>query len=207
MWIQTGVTVRKRLSWVVTSVTLTFDLWPWTFAWTLLSSLVKTPENYMMIPWWEHSQKGVTDGWTDGQTDRRTENTICRAAWSQHKIYHCSVLLLQQPASNHCDGIKKKKKTPLNLTYWGRVMHICGSKLTTIDSGAVWSAGCSNDQIGALFYLKTLALVGRNMNPKHATCDNSYTILRVRLYGWLASIKRLTMKNDTRIFFSLKRHS
>ena len=26
MWIQTGVTVRKRLSWVVTSVTLTFDL-------------------------------------------------------------------------------------------------------------------------------------------------------------------------------------
>ena len=33
MWIQTGVTVRKRLSWVVTSVTLTFDLWPWPLAW------------------------------------------------------------------------------------------------------------------------------------------------------------------------------
>ena len=37
MWIQTGVRVRKRLSWVLTSVTLTFDLdllhghhfWPW----------------------------------------------------------------------------------------------------------------------------------------------------------------------------------
>ena len=28
MWIQIGVTVRKRLSWVLTSVTLTFDLWP-----------------------------------------------------------------------------------------------------------------------------------------------------------------------------------
>ena len=27
-----------------------------------------------------------TDGRTDGQTDRRTENTICRAAWSQLKI-------------------------------------------------------------------------------------------------------------------------
>ena len=39
-WIQTGFTVRKRLSWVVTSVTLTFDLWPWPFAWTLLWSLV-----------------------------------------------------------------------------------------------------------------------------------------------------------------------
>ena len=89
MWIQTGVTVRKRLSWVVTSVTLTFDLWPWPFAWTLRWSLVITPENFMMIRWWEHSQKGVTDRRTDrrtdGQTDRQTENTICRAAWSQLK--------------------------------------------------------------------------------------------------------------------------
>ena len=85
MPIQTGVTVRKRLSWVVTSVTLTFDLWPWPFAWTLLLSLVITPENFMMIRWWEHSQKGVTDRRTDGRTDGRTENTICRAAWSQLK--------------------------------------------------------------------------------------------------------------------------
>ena len=66
MWIQTGVTVRKRLSWVSTSVTLTFDLWPWPFAWTSLLSLVITPENCMMILWWEHSQKGVTDRRTDG---------------------------------------------------------------------------------------------------------------------------------------------
>ena len=85
MGIQTGVTVRKRLSWVVTSVTLTFDLWPWPFAWTLLWPLVITPENFMMIRWWEHSQKGVTDRRTDGQTDGQTENTICRAAWSQLK--------------------------------------------------------------------------------------------------------------------------
>ena len=68
-WIQTWVTVRKRLSWVVTYVTLTFDLWPWPFAWTLLWSLVKTPENFMMIRWWEHSQKGVTDRRTDRRTD------------------------------------------------------------------------------------------------------------------------------------------
>ena len=78
MRIQTGVTVRKRLSWVVTSVTLTFDLWPWPFAWTLLWSLVITPENFMMIRWWEHSQKGVTDGQTDGQTDRRTDRQTDR---------------------------------------------------------------------------------------------------------------------------------
>ena len=76
--------------WVVTSVTLTFDLWPWPFAWTLPWSNVITPEKFMMIRWCEHSQKGVTDGQTDrqtdGQTDRRTENTIHRAAWSQLKI-------------------------------------------------------------------------------------------------------------------------
>ena len=80
MWIQTGVTVRKRWSWVVTSVTLTFDLWPWPFAWTSLLSLVITPENFMMVGWWEHSQKGVTDRRTnrrtDGQTDGRTEPFI-----------------------------------------------------------------------------------------------------------------------------------
>ena len=91
MWIQTGVTVRKRLSWVVTSVTLTFDLWPWRFAWTLPWSVVITPENIVMIRWWENSQKGVTDRQTDRQTDRRTdgqtENTIHRAAWSQLKIW------------------------------------------------------------------------------------------------------------------------
>ena len=73
MWIQTGVTVRKRLSWVLTSVTLTFDLWPWPFAWTSLLSLVITPENFMMIRWWEHGEKGVTDGRTDRQTDRQTD--------------------------------------------------------------------------------------------------------------------------------------
>ena len=81
LWIQTGVTVQKWLSWVLTSVTLTFDLWPWPFAWTSLLSLVITPENFMMIRWWEHSQKGVTDRQTDGRTDW----TIHRAAWSQLK--------------------------------------------------------------------------------------------------------------------------
>ena len=89
MWIQTGVTVRKRLNWVLTSVTLTFDLWPWPFAWTLLLSLVITPENFMMIQWWEHGEKGVTDGQTDGRTDgwtdRQTDWTSHIAAWSQLK--------------------------------------------------------------------------------------------------------------------------
>ena len=65
MWIQTGFMVQKWLSCVLTSVTLTFDLWPWPFAWTSLLSLVITPENFMMIWWWKHSQNGVTDRRTD----------------------------------------------------------------------------------------------------------------------------------------------
>ena len=71
MWIQTGVTVRKRLSCVATFVTLTFDLWPWPFAWTSNLSLVITLENFRMIRWQEHCQKGVTDGRTDRQRDGR----------------------------------------------------------------------------------------------------------------------------------------
>ena len=115
MWIQTGVTVRKRLSWVVTSVTLTFDLWPWPFAWTLLWSVVITPENFMTIRWWEHSQKGVTDRQTDGRTDRRTENTIHRAAWSQLKIIGSNLKLKQVSATYICmfsgKGISRDAKT------------------------------------------------------------------------------------------------
>ena len=58
MWIQTGVRVRKRLSWVLTSVTLTFDLWPWPFAWTSLLTIVITPENFMMIAtWWKRCDR------------------------------------------------------------------------------------------------------------------------------------------------------
>ena len=92
MWIQTGVRVRKRLSCVLTSVTLTFDLWPWPFAWTSLLTMVITPENFMMIRWWEHGEKGVTDRRTDRQTDRQTDGrtdwTSHIAAWSQLKIGH-----------------------------------------------------------------------------------------------------------------------
>ena len=87
MWIKTGVTVQKRLNWVLTSVTLTFDLWKWPFAWTSLLSLVISPEIFMMIWWGKHVEKGVTD--------RRMDWTIHRAAWSQLKIstlFHYLVL-------------------------------------------------------------------------------------------------------------------
>ena len=95
MWIQTGVTVRKRLNGVMTSVTLTFDPWPWPYAWTSRLSMVITPENVRMIRWEEHCQKGVTDRQTDGRTDRQTDRqtrdrqtdrSVLRAAWSQLKV-------------------------------------------------------------------------------------------------------------------------
>ena len=70
------VPLWKRLSWVVTSVILTFDPWPWPFAWTPLLWLAITPENFMMIQWWEHSEKGVTDRQTDRWTDGWTEPFI-----------------------------------------------------------------------------------------------------------------------------------
>ena len=53
MWIRTGVTVRKVGLW---------PLWPWPFEWTLLWSFVITPENFMMIRWWEHSQQSKSEG-------------------------------------------------------------------------------------------------------------------------------------------------
>ena len=82
MWIQTEVRVRKRLSWVLTSVTLTFDLWPYPFAWTSLLTMVITPENVMMIRWWEHGEKGVTERRTDGRTDLQR----CLVATFVHKF-------------------------------------------------------------------------------------------------------------------------
>ena len=73
MWIQTGVRVRKWLNWIFTSVTLIFELWTWPFTWISLLSIVITPDNFMMIWWLEHSEKGVTDRKKD-KTDGGTES-------------------------------------------------------------------------------------------------------------------------------------
>ena len=107
MWIQTGVRVRKRLSWVLTSVTLTFDLWPWPFAWTSLLTMVITPENFMMIRWWEHGEKGVTDRQTDGRTDGRTD----RRTDGLNQSYSCLVAAKKVTSSKiHLGLIQNVKK-------------------------------------------------------------------------------------------------
>ena len=76
------------------------DLWPWPFAWTSHLSLVITPENFMKIWWWEHSEEGVTDG----QTDERTDRSVLRAAWSQLKSK--LGLFLWQIGPNLSSGIR-----------------------------------------------------------------------------------------------------
>ena len=87
--IQTWVRVWKRLSWVLTSVTLTFDLWPWPFTCTSLLTMVITPENFIMIRWWEHGEKGVTDRQADGQTDGLNQSYSCLvAAKNSYSCWH-----------------------------------------------------------------------------------------------------------------------
>ena len=125
--------------WVVTSLTLTFDLWPWPFAWTLPWSNVITPENFMMIRWWEHSQKGVTDGQTDRQTDRRTENTIHRAAWSQLKINlnFTNILFLIFITESYY----MQSNYGLSSSNFNSLTHICVSKLSILGSDNGLSPG------------------------------------------------------------------
>ena len=96
MWIQTRDTVWKQLNWVLTYVTLTFDLWPWPFAWTSLLSIIITPEIFMIIRWEEHSQKGVMDGRTDGRTDRQTETLSYKCHWRFGYALHSLVIQLNE---------------------------------------------------------------------------------------------------------------
>ena len=74
------------------SVTLTFDLRPWSFVWASLLSMVITPENVRMIRWEKRCQKSVTDG----RTDKQTEINVLRAAWWQliNTLKHCYILLV-----------------------------------------------------------------------------------------------------------------
>ena len=77
MWIQTRVTVRKRLSWVMTC---DLDLWPLTFCmdvtFVIGNNSWKFHDDTMMRTWWKRC---------DGRTDRRTDWTSHIAAWSQLK--------------------------------------------------------------------------------------------------------------------------
>ena len=94
LWIQIGVIVRKTqigAKFALTSVILTFDLWPWTFAWTSLLSMVMTPKNFVMIRWQEHSEKvWRMDGRTNGRTDGKNCSQSCLVA-----AKHLEICILQ----------------------------------------------------------------------------------------------------------------
>ena len=47
---------------ILTSVISTFDLRRWPLSWPSLLSMVITPEDFIMIWWQEHWEKGMTDG-------------------------------------------------------------------------------------------------------------------------------------------------
>ena len=72
-WIQTGVIVQKRSIWgKIRDFFVPCDLpirWRTFIKHRALLSMVITPEHFMMIRWWEHIEKGVTDG----QTNKRKE--------------------------------------------------------------------------------------------------------------------------------------
>ena len=79
--IQTVVTVWKcqiGAKFVLPSVTLTFDLWPWFFAWTSLLSTVITPENFMMIQWLDEKVWQI-DGRPDRDRQDRSESCLVTA--------------------------------------------------------------------------------------------------------------------------------
>ena len=92
MWIQTGVRVRKRLNWILTSVTLTFCM-------DITSVNGNHSWNFMMIRWQKHGKK------LDESTARRQLKSpqslsgrsihltlFTKWSWSWSWMTHCHLL-------------------------------------------------------------------------------------------------------------------
>ena len=103
------------------------DLWPLTltFSWTSLLSLIITPENFMMIRWWEHSEKGVTDRRTDGRTDWTIHRGVSKGRHipnhpNRRKVTMAKVILTMAARSSNedCAALDKKRLSPWpNVAY------------------------------------------------------------------------------------------
>ena len=65
------------------------DLWSLTLTFCMDITLVRG-DNFMMIRWWEHSQRGVTDRQTDRQTDRKYHSQGCFVAAKNAKAGACN---------------------------------------------------------------------------------------------------------------------
>ena len=93
MWIQTGVTVRKRLNWVLTSVTLTF--------YVDITSVIgdnswKFHDDTMTGTLWKRCNRR-----TNQPTEGRTHRDVLRAAWSQLKMSMTQVMVCCLIAPSH----------------------------------------------------------------------------------------------------------
>ena len=80
-----------------------------------------TSENFVMIGWWEHSQKGVTDRQTDRRTDGQTDWTIHRAAWLQLKTSKPCITGLYEGNSPVTDGFPSQMASNAEIvSIWWR---------------------------------------------------------------------------------------
>ena len=94
---------------VLTSMTLTIDLWRWPFAWTSLSSMAITPE----ISWWYNERNIVKKGVTHRRTDGRVTGDL--GAWYTHLVfikyypYVWRIRILHNSLQNNISVHKTKK--------------------------------------------------------------------------------------------------
>ena len=83
-WIQSGVPARKRITWVLSAVTLTFDLD------ILHGNHFVNGNHFLKMSWWYNDSnivKNVSqiDRSIDRRVDGRTDRSLLRAAWSELK--------------------------------------------------------------------------------------------------------------------------
>ena len=128
--IQTGVTVRKRPN----QGTICFDLcdlglWPWPFAWTSPLSMVITSENFMMIQWQEHCEKGVTDKRTDGRTEVFLKLLGRSQKWPSCLRDNCSeenaFVLVIDIKNGWYNGISIRPQYVVNYNHWHAMSWLC----------------------------------------------------------------------------------
>ena len=136
-----------------------FEIWNsfcYPFAWTSLLSMVN-PENFMMIRWGEHSEKGVpqTDR-IDGRTDGQDYWFMGLLKWPR--------LLAFQPIQNCFKYLSHLARTVLWLVFWWAGTFSSNSCYCCLDhrpTNTLYSlTGGSSDSLGILksFYSPLLPL-------------------------------------------------
>ena len=119
---------------VLTSVIMTFDPLPWCFVWTSLLSIAITPDNWIIIRWQEHCEKGLShtsqcisliagvcvQGMGNAQVNGQVTETHRLNAWApliwHHQMETFSVLLANCVGNSTGDRwIPRKKASDAEL--------------------------------------------------------------------------------------------